>query len=215
MINRLTQGKLLLVMLCATFAINQGSASLTTKAINGKHFVVSGISSVAGFHMIRNASGHIVKLDGSATKMLNWLSEFYHFTYSVLQINTTAIDSLPDQQGLISYLLRAEIDVIISLSSTQSRLAFLDFSHPTLYVPVSFLIPHPDSSVKVEAVVKPFQPKVWLALILAIPSVIVALALLNRYGDASLGFENPSVMKKEIRWGHSSLYVLGLLLNQG
>lgn len=44
MIKRLPQGQLLLVMLCATFAINVGSAGLTTKAISGKHFVVSGIS---------------------------------------------------------------------------------------------------------------------------------------------------------------------------
>ncbi|KAI9553612.1 hypothetical protein GHT06_021534 [Daphnia sinensis] len=215
MLKHLPHGRLLLVMFCATFAINVGSAGLTTNAISGKHFVVSGISSVAGFHMIRNASGHIVKLDGSATEMLNWLSKFYHFTYSVFQINATAIDSLPNQPGLISYLLREEIDMIISLSPTQSRLSFLDFSHPTLYVPVSFLIPVPDSSVKVEAVVKPFQPKVWVALILAIPSVILVLALLNRFADASLGFGNPSTMKKELRWGYSSFYILGLLLNQG
>ncbi|KAK4013130.1 hypothetical protein OUZ56_025370 [Daphnia magna] len=165
--------------------------------------------------MLRNASGHIIKLDGSATKMLNWLSQFYHFTYSVFQINATAIDSSPNQPGLISYLLRKEIDMIISLSPTQSRLSFLDFSHPTLYVPVSFLIPLPDSSVKVEAVVKPFEPKVWLALILAIPCVILALSLLNRHADFFLGYGNTPRMKKEPRWGHTSFYVFGLLLNQG
>ncbi|XP_045035868.1 glutamate receptor ionotropic, kainate 3-like [Daphnia magna] len=165
--------------------------------------------------MIRNASGHIVKLDGSATEMLKWLSQFYNFTYSAFQTNTTVIESKPNQPGLISHLLQGDIDILISIAVTRSRMPFLDFSHPALYIPISYLIPVPDSFVKVEAVVKPFQPEVWLALTLAIPCVVLALSLLYRNANIFPGFRNPSKVNKKPRWGHTSFYVLGTLLNQG
>ncbi len=81
--------------------------------------------------MIRNSSGHIVKVDGMAARMLAWLSENYNFTlvnkkmvftipyvcdsfssnilyhsYSVLQVNDTALDPSGNHKGLISYLLK-------------------------------------------------------------------------------------------------------------
>ncbi|KAI9553610.1 hypothetical protein GHT06_021532 [Daphnia sinensis] len=165
--------------------------------------------------MVRNASGHIVKLDGAATEMLNWLSQFYNFTYSPFQTNTTVIDSKPNQPGLINHLLHGDIDILISVAVTRSRMPFLDFSHPALYIPISYLIPVPDSVVKIEAVVKPFQPEVWLVLALAMPCVILALALLHRNANIFLSSGNSSSVKRKPRWGHSSFYVLGTLLNQG
>ncbi|XP_059352665.1 glutamate receptor ionotropic, kainate 3-like [Daphnia carinata] len=115
----------------------------------------------------------------------------------------------------VSMVLTRDVDILISIAVTRSRMPFLDFSHPALYIPISYLIPVPSSVIKIEAVVKPFQPEVWLVLALAMPCVIVALSLLRRNTNISLDFGNPSSVKRKPRWGHSSFYVLGTLLNQG
>lgn len=60
-----------------------------------------------------------------------------------------------------------------------------------------------------------FSLKVWLALTLAIPCVVLALSLLYRNANIFPGFRNPSRVNKKPRWGHTSFYVLGTLLNQG
>ncbi len=47
--------------------------------------------------------------------------------------------------------------MVATVSSTESRATIVDFTHPNIYIPVTFAIPPPDTSVNVLAVIQPFQ----------------------------------------------------------
>lgn len=38
------------------------------------------MQSLAGLNMVRNSTGHIIKFNGLAVHMLQWLSQRYNFT---------------------------------------------------------------------------------------------------------------------------------------
>ena len=127
-----------------------------------------------------------------------------------------------------------ECDAIIAvIKPTPLRLRQLEFVHPWLYTPIAFIIPKPEESQNnIDAVIKPFQfwvcyfghlkkisfffliltffCKVWMALILAIASVIVTLSLLKRFlKTTSLNITSASINE------NICIYVIGTLLNQG
>lgn len=47
--------------------------------------------------------------------------------------------------------------MVATVSPTESRAAIVDFTHPNIYIPVTFAIPPPDTPINVLAVVEPFQ----------------------------------------------------------
>lgn len=56
-----------------------------------------------------------------------------------------------------------ECDVVASIAPTKSRLLLADFSHPFAYVPVSYLIPTPHSTLDFLAAIRPFPLSVSLS----------------------------------------------------
>lgn len=123
--------------------------------------------------------------------------------------------------------------LLISLAATYSRASVLDFSNPTVYVPVSYLIPKPDLSVNIGSITKSFQNavilkickknfkysnvfffKVWVALLISMICVILAFNLLRRYFKISYTFENMRHEEKQEK-RDVNFYVLGVILSQG
>ncbi|EFX82168.1 hypothetical protein DAPPUDRAFT_241316 [Daphnia pulex] len=96
----------------------------------------------------------------------------------------------------------------------------VDFTLPWIYDHFAFLIPVPDESANINAVVKPFQWPVWLGLGISIVCVIAILNLTQRYLQYRSTFEtsfrpsyNLTTAKEETR--EQYLYVFGNLLSQG
>ncbi|EFX82391.1 hypothetical protein DAPPUDRAFT_316802 [Daphnia pulex] len=100
----------------------------------------------------------------------------------------------------------------------------VDFTLPWIYAHYAFLIPVPDESANINAVVKPFQWPVWLGLGISIVCVIAVLNLMQRYLQYRSVIETPSrsndnsptekiITKGET--GKQYLYVFGNLLSQG
>ncbi|XP_046641506.1 uncharacterized protein LOC124326631 [Daphnia pulicaria] len=100
----------------------------------------------------------------------------------------------------------------------------VDFTLPWIYDYYAFLIPVPEESANINAVVKPFQWPVWLGLGISIVCVIAVLNLIQRFLNYPSVIETPSrpndnpatekITKKE-ETGKQYLYVFGNLLSQG
>ncbi|KAI9554751.1 hypothetical protein GHT06_020027 [Daphnia sinensis] len=160
----------------------------------------------------RNSTGHFVRLEGVSPLMLDWLSNRYNFDYSVLDSNATSLeDSGPKQPGLISYAVRGECDVILAVMvHTQDRLKKLDLLHPWFYAEIVILLPLPEILNNVNAVIKPFQLWVWVALGAAATSFIVTLLCVNRY----LKLKQSIQPDREVVTESIYMYVVATLLNQ-
>ncbi|EFX82353.1 hypothetical protein DAPPUDRAFT_241433 [Daphnia pulex] len=107
----------------------------------------------------------------------------------------------------------------------------VDFTLPWVYDHFAFLIPVPDETVNINAVVKPFQWPVWLGLGVSIACVIAVLNLIQRYLEYRSGFEmnfktsnktqpenlaNGNQLRfKKWQTEKQYLYVFGNLLSQG
>ncbi|EFX82191.1 hypothetical protein DAPPUDRAFT_316806 [Daphnia pulex] len=107
----------------------------------------------------------------------------------------------------------------------------IDMTLPWIYDHFAFLIPVPDETANINAVVKPFQWPVWLGLGLSIACVIAVLNLIQRYLEYRSGFEmnfktsnktqpenlaNDNQLRfKKWQIGKQYLYVFGNLLSQG
>lgn len=69
--------------------------------------------------------------------------------------------------SIYSWELEQSCDIVTTIAATPARSALVDFSHPVLYPPVSYLIPKPVSSINVLSVAKPFKlwvKSIWLTI---------------------------------------------------
>lgn len=60
-------------------------------------------------------------------------------------------------QSLYSFLRIQECDLVTTAAATARRVELVDFTHPTLYMPVSFIIPTPKLSVNLLSALQPFD----------------------------------------------------------
>ncbi|XP_046648429.1 glutamate receptor ionotropic, kainate 5-like [Daphnia pulicaria] len=128
--------------------------------------------------------------------------------------------------GLFSYLWNQQADLLVhdTIANYQYN-SVVDFSLPWIYAYYTFLIPIPDESANVNAVVKPFQWPIWLGLGISIVCVITVLNLIQRYLQYRSVIETPALKpidnppaEKMISYGLTGkqyLYVFGNLLSQG
>ncbi|EFX79522.1 hypothetical protein DAPPUDRAFT_104187 [Daphnia pulex] len=118
-------------------------------------------------------------------------------------------------------LISEECDLILAvIRQTPERLRLLELLHPWMYSQTAFIIPMPEvSQNNVDAVIKPFQLWVWMALILAFASVIAILSCFNRLfqskGRSIIEQDNPSTFPSVRVTESIFMYVVGTLLNQG
>ncbi|XP_046449196.1 glutamate [NMDA] receptor subunit 1-like [Daphnia pulex] len=135
--------------------------------------------------------------------------------------------------GLFNYLWNQKSDFLVhDTIPTFQYNSVVDFTMPWIYDYFSFLIPVPDESANINAVVKPFQwpyllfdHQVWLGLGISIVCVIAVLNLIQRYLEyrsvivtPSRSKDNPALTEKVIAKGETGkqyLYVFGNLLSQG
>ncbi|KZS08932.1 putative Aldehyde dehydrogenase family 7 member A1 [Daphnia magna] len=107
------------------------------------HLVVMAVEFSISVKVHRNSTGHLLRLEGVAPLMLDWLSVRYNFDYSVLDSNATSlVDSGPHLPGLISYAVKGECDVILAVMvHSQDRLKKLELLHPWFYAEIAILLP--------------------------------------------------------------------------
>ncbi|EFX82169.1 hypothetical protein DAPPUDRAFT_241317 [Daphnia pulex] len=136
--------------------------------------------------------------------------------------------------GLFNYLWNQKSDLLVhdAIANFQYN-SVVDYTLPWIYDYYAFLIPVPEESANIKAVVKPFQwpvasilfdPQVWLGLGISIVCVIAVLNLMQRYLDYRSVTEttlrsndNPPTQKiiTKGETGKQYLYVFGNLLSQG
>ena len=109
-------------------------------------------------------------------------NQLFLYRYSPLQINATGLDAIGRVPGHLTYLQRGvlidqyctmskslfhffkmlqDCDLVTSAVATTQRLTFVDFTNPTLYLPVTYLIPKShQSDTNVWAVMKSFHSSV-------------------------------------------------------
>ena len=111
---------------------------------------------------------------------------------------------------------------------TTSRIQLVDFTHPILYMPVSFLIPIPVSAVNLLSAAKPFQAwvyrkiiyivfynilkinkkfftKVWLTILIVLFATLISLKLISITSEGK-------IEKNKLFSSKTILDVVGLLL---
>ena len=56
--------------------------------------------------------------------------------------------------------LSQDCDILVSATITPSRFNWLDFTYPTTYIPLGYLIPTAESSISLNSIFKPFANEV-------------------------------------------------------
>nr|CAH0108055.1 unnamed protein product [Daphnia galeata] len=155
---------LLVIGICCIFqpTLSVGPSPLPMVLMKSAPFNQNHLVFPVSMKINRNATDHMISLEGISPLILEWLSLRYKFNYSLF-LPPRQLQNLdyvgPNNPGIISYAVRGECDVIIAvIAPSPSRLSRLDFLHPWLYTLSAFLIPIPELlQNNVDAVVKPFQ----------------------------------------------------------
>ncbi|EFX71751.1 hypothetical protein DAPPUDRAFT_111452 [Daphnia pulex] len=130
----------------------------------------------------------------------------------------------PHQDHLSSFLLNSdnlnlkEADLFVgAVVGTLNRFKDSDFSAPWMAGPLSILIPIPESSVNIGALVEPMSTEVWICIAVSVLAVIASLIGLSKCINALNERTEPK--KTEKNSGGSSFYiidyVISVLLSQG
>ncbi|KAI9554677.1 hypothetical protein GHT06_019953 [Daphnia sinensis] len=144
-----------------------------------------------------------------------------HGSFTLVPGNTTTIEDVGSKPGHITNMLRLKADVMIAaMGLAPGRSASVEFVHPWIFSPAAFLIPMPKGwQINVDAVIKPFQPLVWLGLVTAAISITVTLL-----GYNYLAKKKNKLIEKREKAGRQQIivvtqdlimYIIGTLLNQG
>ncbi|XP_046448145.1 glutamate receptor ionotropic, delta-1-like isoform X1 [Daphnia pulex] len=144
--------------------------------------------------------------------VLDFLSARLNFTYEMVRV---AEELEPEiGRGQIDYLIDNQCDLLIqSVFATSRRNKIVDLTLPWVYDSSAFLIPVPDETANVNAVVKPFQWQIWLVLGLSIICVIAVLNFIHKYRPSQK--EADTIELAETKTGQYYLYTFGTLLSQG
>ena len=116
--------------------------------------------------------GYIVKL----------LSQILKFSYTVL-LNTAVGEPGPDGNwtGCIGMIQQGKADIAIcGIAITEERCQVVNFSHPYLYTPVTFVTDKPQPLANSYAILYAFSSNVWLAF--AISFVCMSLFIFVLFG---------------------------------
>ncbi|KZS11915.1 Uncharacterized protein APZ42_023281 [Daphnia magna] len=150
--------------------------------LNGKHLVVGLQSSPVHLHVTRNASGHIMEMQGVAVNTLITLSRRFNFTYSILQVNDVRLEKQSNTLlGLHHYMKQGKCDLVIgSIAMTLGRYAVLDFVEGYAYTSIATVIPMPEELHNADAALQPFQLPVWIALVVIMPITAAAIYYFSR-----------------------------------
>ncbi|EFX82390.1 hypothetical protein DAPPUDRAFT_316803 [Daphnia pulex] len=181
-----------------------------------------------------NPKGLVGPLKGAV--ILEFLTRRLNFTYEMVRVTEDKPEPSEKERGLFSYLWNQVEFILVSIQKIKSDLlvhdtiatfqynSIIDFTLPWIYDDFAFLIPVPDESANINAVVKPFQWPVWLGLGISIVCVIAVLNLIHHYLEYRLVVEkslrpnNNSPTEKIVNKGETGkqyVYVFGTLLSQG
>nr|CAH0113367.1 unnamed protein product [Daphnia galeata] len=173
--------------------------------------------------------------------LLEYLSTRLNFTYEMVRVTESRQVPSEKERGLFNYLWEQKCDLLVHDTVPTFQInKMTDVTLPWIYDHFAFLIPVPDETANINAVVKPFQWPIWLGLGISIICVIAVLNLMQRAlsylipenGDhrsqsgrrlASPNDRNPSTNKmtnkgrRRVKKGTAKqyLYVFGNLLSQG
>ncbi|XP_057378180.1 ionotropic receptor 93a-like [Daphnia carinata] len=166
------------IRLCSFFVLMQiCSSTHINEYLNGKHLVVGLQSSPVHLYVTRNASGHIVKMQGVAMNTLSALSRRFNFTYSILQVNDTRLEKQSNTlPGLHYYMTQGKCDLVIgSIAMTLGRSAGMDLVEGYAYTSIATVIPMPEELQNADAALQPFQLPVWIGLVVMMPLTAIAI----------------------------------------
>ncbi|KAI9554683.1 hypothetical protein GHT06_019959 [Daphnia sinensis] len=183
------------------------------------HLRIAQIEYSASVLFLRRTPGHESSQFGFFPLILDWLSLRYKFDYTIFVDKNVSImveDRAPHQPGAFIYILSGAREVITSaIEPLGSPSRLVDFVHPFSYSRLCFLIPMPEASQNnVDAVIKPFQFWVWIALGVAAGAVLVVLHCFNLFLTTK---ERYLVKEKDTTNANRNIvvYLLATLLNQG
>ncbi|EFX82186.1 hypothetical protein DAPPUDRAFT_241335 [Daphnia pulex] len=183
----------------------------------------SAANQLNGRHLRPRWSGNRKGLSGplKGGVVLDFLSARLNFTYEMVRV---AEELEPEiGRGQIDYLIDNQCDLLIqSVFATTRRNKIVDLTLPWVYDSSAFLIPVPDETANVNAVVKPFQWQIWLGLGVSIICVVAVLNFIHRsihyihkYLNRPCETEADTIELGETKTGQYYLYTFGTLLSQG
>ncbi|EFX82393.1 hypothetical protein DAPPUDRAFT_101640 [Daphnia pulex] len=199
------------------FFISIPSSSSMQNTLNGQHI------RVIWTRWTGNPKGLVGPLKGGV--IIDFLSRRLNFTYDMVRVTEGKGEPSEKGPGLFNYLWNQKSDFLVhDTIPTFQYNSVVDFTMPWIYDYFSFLIPVPDESANINAVVKPFQWPVWLGLGISIVCVIAVLNLMQLYLEYRSVIETPSKsndnsptekINTKGETGKQYLYVFGNLLSQG
>ncbi|KZS12141.1 Uncharacterized protein APZ42_022949 [Daphnia magna] len=193
--------------------------SKNVNPLNGKTLMIIPMSALVQYRF--NDSAKLKKYMPRTARMqidiIEWLALRNNFTYAILTTNETTLE-LPvtrNNKGSMSYLLDGTCDMVVSdLFMTSRRYRVVDMPYPWYQGPARFLIPVPDVRLNFAAVLKPFQFRVWIWLVVSLALVIATFKLIKHY-QPPLPSTPDGLVARVSHKPIPYLYVFGLLLSQG
>nr|CAH0102975.1 unnamed protein product [Daphnia galeata] len=203
----------LIWLICFVNILIRVSLTSTPNSLNGQHL------RVIWTRWSGNPKGLLGPLKSGV--ILEYLSSRLNFTYEMIRVTHHRLDPSEKGEGLFNYLWDQKCELVAQdVVSTFQRNKVVDLTANCIFDNVAFLIPVPDETANINAVVKPFQWPIWVGLGVSIVCVIVVLSSIQRYleyqtaGQLTNDGGGLRVITKTIT-GKQYLYVFGNLLSQG
>ncbi|GFY62987.1 probable glutamate receptor [Trichonephila inaurata madagascariensis] len=167
------------------------------------------------FQVEKDKDGSLYGFGGSDFHLLQMLSKHVPFSYD-LMIRTDyafgSIDANGEWTGMIGMLKRNEVDLAIGwLSNTYERQTVVDFSSPYLLDANVFVTAAPKILQREYPFINPFQPFVWMYLLISLVISGFALSILS----TPIGGNKNRKENFFGRWFKEIRRILALLVGQG
>ncbi|XP_057374698.1 ionotropic receptor 93a-like isoform X2 [Daphnia carinata] len=182
---------------------------------------------------IRGPNGTFT-LSGVATNIVGWMSKYYNFKVTLVAVNESLVEKFGTNEAAYHQLTDDEaVDgIICGFGLTLDRMKRMGYTSSFVWVDgFSLVVPKPGEESRLFAFTGPFQPTVWLFILISLLFMVGVMAVFtwfyknpsfSNYKDISItNRKEDSAMMKPDRNKISNyvssnlIYVVNILTNQG
>ncbi|XP_032779707.2 ionotropic receptor 93a isoform X1 [Daphnia magna] len=171
---------------------------------------------------------------GVALNIINWMSRYYNFKVTLVAVNETLVEKFGTNEAAYHQLIEEkDIDgIICAFGLTLDRMKRMDYTSSFSWVDgFSLVVPRPGEESRLFAFTGPFQPTVWLFILISLMFIVGVMAVFtwfyknpsfSNYKDISITnrkedntMMNPGRNRISSYVSSYLIYVVNILTNQG
>ncbi|XP_046454702.1 glutamate receptor ionotropic, kainate glr-3-like isoform X2 [Daphnia pulex] len=221
--------QLISILIIITFLLITGFDFAPDFSLSGRHLKFVAFDNPPFDSVVKGPNGTFI-FSGATTNVVFWIAQRLRFTPKIVAVDQTLFDKLGAHEATFYQLMNQDVDGIVgAFYLTMDRVERMDYSFFTWTDGFSLVVPNPGEESRLFAFVRPFQPWVWMSILLSLPLVVGTMTFFTWFYNRGRPKNSIEVLSVDTNsqsngvspgsnftfFGSHMIYVINTMTNQG